>query len=283
MDDVARPRVAVVGHLEWIRFARVDRIPGPGEIAHATASWEEPGGGGAVAAVQMARLAGECTFFTAVGDDEVGRRAIRELEQRGLRVEAAVVPDTPTRAALTQIDPDGERTITTLGERLEPRAADQLPWNGLDRADAAFFTAGDVGALEAARRARVLVATSRARRVLVDGAVRLDALCGSANDPAEGSDDLHLEPRPALLVTTDGRRGGRWRSSDGAVGRYDAQAPPGPVVDTYGAGDSFMGAFTYALGSGMTTEQALVLAARCGAAVTAGRGPYERQLGREDL
>jgi ribokinase len=51
-------RVAVVGHVEWIWFGSVDRIPGPGEIAHATDDWEEPAGGGAVAAVQLAKLAG---------------------------------------------------------------------------------------------------------------------------------------------------------------------------------------------------------------------------------
>ena len=63
-------RVAVVGHVEWIEFARVERVPAPGEIVHASEAWEEPAGGGAVAAVQLARLAGECLFLTALGDDD---------------------------------------------------------------------------------------------------------------------------------------------------------------------------------------------------------------------
>ena len=41
---------AVVGHVEWIEFARVPRMPAPGEIVHVTESWQEAGGGGAVAA-----------------------------------------------------------------------------------------------------------------------------------------------------------------------------------------------------------------------------------------
>jgi hypothetical protein len=45
-------KVAVVGHVEWIEFARVERVPAPGEVAHALEGWEEPGGGGAVAAVR---------------------------------------------------------------------------------------------------------------------------------------------------------------------------------------------------------------------------------------
>jgi ribokinase len=71
-------RVAVVGHVEWIEFGRVDRVPGPGDIAHATHAREEPGGAGAVAAVQLAKLAGSCTLFTALGDDDIGERADRK-------------------------------------------------------------------------------------------------------------------------------------------------------------------------------------------------------------
>ena len=48
-------RVAVIGHIEWCEFVRVGRMPLAGEIAEASAYTEEPAGGGAVAAVQMAR------------------------------------------------------------------------------------------------------------------------------------------------------------------------------------------------------------------------------------
>ena len=41
-----------------------------GEVVHATDPFEEPAGGGGVAAVQLARLAGQATLFTALGDDE---------------------------------------------------------------------------------------------------------------------------------------------------------------------------------------------------------------------
>src|SRR5919198_5746783 len=67
------PRVAVVGHVEWIEFARVERLPKPGEIIHAQEWWEDVGGGGSVAAVQLAKLAGGADFFTALGDDERAR------------------------------------------------------------------------------------------------------------------------------------------------------------------------------------------------------------------
>ena len=57
----------------------------------------------------------------------------------------------------------------------------------------------------------------------------------------------------------------------------------GLAGDAYGAGDSFAGGLTYALGAGWDLEPALALAARCGAACAAGRGPYTGQLGAADL
>jgi ribokinase len=270
-------RTAVVGHTEWVEFGRVERIPGPGDIAHATHAWEEPAGGGAVAAVQLARLSGSCTFYTALGDDERGVWSRRELERLGVRVEAAVRAE-PTRRAVTLIDADGERTISTLGRRLEPSAADRLPWNELEEVDGAYVTAGNPGALREARRARVLVATARAMPLLAEADVHLDAVVGSGRDPAEGFRPEALTHPPHLLVRTEGDRGGWYETSDGRSGRYEAAEPPGPVVDTYGAGDSFAAALTYGLAAGYELERALTLAARCGAWCVAGRGPYGRPL-----
>jgi ribokinase len=275
-------RTAVVGHTEWIEFGHVERVPAAGDIVHATDAWEEPGGGGAVAAVQLARLAGSCTFYTAFGDDERGERSLRRLEGLGVRVEAAIRSE-PTRRAVVFVDANGERTITTLGDRLAPDARDHLPWSELDGVDAAYVTAGDAEALREARRARVLVATSRIADLLAEVDPRLDAVVGSAVDPAEAFDADALNQAPDLVVRTESLRGGRYEKNDGRSGMYDPAASPGPVVDTYGAGDSFAAGLTFALGAGMKTEEALALAARCGAWCAAGKGPYGNQLTATDL
>jgi ribokinase len=269
-------RVAVVGHVEWCTFAPVDHVPEPGEIVEAPEALEMAAGGGAVAAVQMARLAGECALFTALGDDEWGRRVAPDLEARGVRVKAVTRP-APQRRAFVHLAEDGERTITTMGERPEPRGGDPLPWNSLDGFDAVYFTAGDDEALGAARAARVLVATIRARGALHEAGVRLDALAASARDAGERFEPGDVEPPPEVVVRTEGTAGGTFEHADGSAGRWEAAEPPGPVVDTYGAGDSFAGALTYGLGRGLGIEAALELAARLGAASVTGRGPYEGQ------
>ncbi|MGH2743247.1 MAG: PfkB family carbohydrate kinase [Thermoleophilaceae bacterium] len=269
-------RAAVVGHVEWIEFGRVDHVPAPGEIVHVTESWEVPGGGGAVAAVQLCRLAGAATLYTALGDDELGHRSKRELERLGLRVEADFRPE-PQRRAFVHVDRAGERTITVIGERLGPVGDDPLPWLELAEVDAVYFTAGDAGAVREARRARTVVATARGLEVLSMAGVQLDALVASSRDRGERYDPGDLDPPPRHVVRTSGAAGGEYESGRGERGRWEASAPPGPVSDFYGCGDSFAAGLTYGLGAGMPIGEAVTIGARCGAACAIGRGPYEGQ------
>jgi ribokinase len=270
-------RVAVVGHVEWIELALVDRVPAAGEIVHARRAWEEPAGGGAVAAVQLARLAGECLFITALGDDEPGRRAKRDLERLGVRVEAAWRPE-PQRRAFVHVDARTERTITVIGERMGPVAADDLPWAELQDADGVYFTAGDAEAVRRARSADTLVATARAMAALSEAHVELDLLVASSKDAGERYRPGDIEPRPHLVARTNAAAGGSLETADGDVLRWEAAPLTGPVVDTYGAGDCFAAGVTYGLADGRAPAEALALGARCGAACVTGRGPYEGQL-----
>lgn len=273
-------RVAVIGHVEWIQFVRVDHVPAAGEILHPIEAWEEPGGGGAVAAVQLAKLAGAATFYTALGDDDLGHRSKRELEDLGVRVEAVFRAGVPQRRGFVFIDRAGERTITTIGARLGPAAQDELPWDELAATDAVYVTAGDSAALWAARRARVLVVTARELRTLRGTGIAVDALVGSARDPSERYELGSLDPPPALVVRTRGARGGSFERSDGRSTDFPPAPVPGPVSDAYGCGDSFAGGLTWALGAGRPPDEAVAFAAACGAACLTGRGPYQGQLTR---
>jgi ribokinase len=270
-------RVAVVGHLEWCEFAEVPHVPTPGQIVHAASTFQQPAGGGAVAAVQLRKLAGSATLFTAFGDDETGHRAHAELAELGVQLEGGFRPE-PQRRAFVHLDSAGERTITVLGPRLGPRGADPLAWDTLDDTDAVYMTAGDVEAVRHARRARVLVATPRGLDTLADAHVELDALVSSGRDPGELYRRGDLDPVPRVVVRTLGATGGEWETDSGERGKWAPAALPGPVRDAYGAGDSFAAGLTYGLGAGWEIKRAVELAARCGAACLTGRGPYEAQL-----
>jgi ribokinase len=266
-------RLAVVGHVEWVWFAVVERLPSAGEIMHAAESFEEAAGGGGVAAVQLVRMGAEVDFFTALGDDERGRDAERELIAHGVRLHAARRPP-PQRRAFTFLDATAERTIVVVGERHVPSGDDALPWDLLDSADGVYFTGGDTTALAAARRARVLVATPRARGPLAEGGVRLDALVLSGSDPDEAYVAGDVVPEPDLVVATLGERGGRWTAADGQTGNWVAAPLPGPPVDTYGCGDTFAAALTLSLARGNGRAGGLDFAARAAATCVTGRGPF---------
>src|SRR5262249_30749604 len=263
-------RVAVVGHTEWIEFLHIPRVPRAGDMRQASRAWEEPGGGGGVAAQQLARLAGACDFFTALGDDEIGRRTQEELERRDVRVYAARRP-APHRRAVTFTDDNGERTITLFTPKLTPRGDDRLPWDELDGVDAVYFTGREAGALREARRAPVLVATARELPTMGEAGVRVDAMVSGASAPWERYEPL--DPAPRLVVATRGTSGGDWRAA-GEGGTYGAVPPPGPVVDTYGAGDCFAAGLTFALGRGDPPAAALAFAAHCGAYAVTGAGVH---------
>ncbi|HZT53538.1 MAG TPA: PfkB family carbohydrate kinase, partial [Gaiellaceae bacterium] len=251
----------------------------PGEIVHALETWEEPAGGGAVAAVQLANLAGSCLLFTVLADDELGRRARAELEARSVRVHAGAARGTQRRA-FVHVDEGGERTITVLGDKLRPSGEDgSLPWEELARCDAVYFVSGDVAALRAARRSRVLVATSRELATLRRSGVPVDVLVGSGADAGEHFEPGELDPPPQIVVTTAGGLGGWIRPG----GPFRAAPLPGPVSDAYGCGDCFAAGLTYGLAHGRAVDEAVALGARCGATVLTGRGAYGRQLTAAEL
>jgi ribokinase len=254
-------RLGVIGHVEWTIHTDAPFIPRAGEIVHLKNPLEQPAGGGAVTAAALARKGAEVSFFTALGQDAVTRPA---LEALGVRVLAAARPIPQTRA-LVMRDPGRERTIAVVGENLHPTADDPLPWEELGSLDGVYFTGMDPRTLQLARAAPVVVVTARRFESLVASGVRADALVGSARDRGEQYDITRLRERPTHVIVTDGMNGGTG---------YEAVEPPGPVVDTYGAGDTFVAGVVFGLAGGRPIGEAAALGARWAAETVTWRGAY---------
>jgi ribokinase len=263
------PRVAVVGHVEWVTHVRGD-VPATGQIAHLADPLDEPAGGGAVTAAAAARLGAQCLFFTALGADALGDESQARLEALGVRVLAAR-RDAPQTRAVSVTGASGERTILVTGGRLSPTVDDPLPWEELAGCEAAFFTGDDPRTLIAARAARHLVVTARRLRSLVESGVAADVVVASARDADERVEPGRLPVPPRAYVFTEGAAGGRIVVA-GRERRFVAPPLSGPLVDTYGAGDSFAAGLTVGLARGLALDDAVALGARCGAAATAARG-----------
>jgi ribokinase len=251
-----------VGHVEWVQFLRVDRLPSAGEIQQAERESTHAGGGAVVSAAVLGEHGADVDFYGAVGSDALGEAAVRELTERGLSVHAARRPG-PTREVLTLLDRQGERTILPIGERLQPEGADPLEWGRVSSADAVYVTATDQAGLEHARAAPVLVVTPRLRERLGRPEVYIDALVFSASDEVEVAWARRLESATRLMVATEGPAGGRWWGE--SEGRWPAAAVPGPTRDSYGCGDAFAAGVTYGLASGGSIATACDVGARWGA------------------
>jgi len=197
--------------VEWVELVRVPTVPPPGEIVQGERLLDEPAGGGSVIARQIACLAGRCEFFTALGDDELGRRAERRLAEVGIDVHAQRFGET--RRAWVHVDDAGERTITLLSPKLLPYG--QLP---LDGYDAVFFVSGDAEALRSARAAAFVAATARELPTLHEASVPLDLIVGSARDPGERYDG---SVAARTVVITEGANGGTANGVRYAPARQD--------------------------------------------------------------
>jgi ribokinase len=272
------PRIAVVGHVEFVTFAEADRPIVGGDILHLVEPFSVPAGGGAVSAVVLARNGAEVLFLTALGDDHVGDESLRLLRGAGIDVRAARRP-RPHTTALTVIDPARERTIFVVGPNVHPTIDDPLGWDDLEDVDAVYFTGDDPRTVVACRAAPVVVSTARRLAAVVASGVQVDAIAGSANDPEERFDVADLPVPPRAVVRTDGRAGGTWETADGQRGAWASVEPPGPVADAYGAGDSFVAGLTYGLGVGQELADAVRTGARWGAEAVTRRGPYDGPLG----
>ncbi|MGI9116349.1 MAG: PfkB family carbohydrate kinase [Gaiellales bacterium] len=270
--SAARPRIGVVGHVEWVLFGSAPTPPSAGEIVHLSDPFEEPAGGGAVVAIALARAGADVLFYTALAGDTEGAATRARMAEEGVELRVGVRGGRQARA-MTILDEGGDRTIIVSQPNAYPRADDDLGWSDIEACAAVYATCGEPSALVEARRAPILVCSARQMAALLESGVRADVVIGSLSDRGEQIDFRILGVNANAIVLTDGERGGRWMSRDDS-GLWDRQPLPGEKADTYGAGDTFAAGLTHALGCGLEMHDAVEIAARWGAAAVCNRGPY---------
>ena len=262
---------AVVGHIEWINFLKVDQLPKPGVITHSEKSLEFPAGGGSIIAKILSELTlNQIHFFTALGNDDYGNRCFKILSSMGIKLHVAW-RDKPTRRGFSMIDSQGERAITVIGERLAPNYKDNLDWNILKKMDGIFITASDSAIFKMARSASILCATPRVGLKTINNAnVLLDVLIGSNLDPDEVFSFSELTVKPKYTIKTEGENGGIIFPG----GRYKALKNNELKIDSYGCGDSFAAGILYGMASKWDIEKSLNLAKVLGRDASQFFGPY---------
>ena len=168
-------------------------------------------------------------LITALGDDDCGRRSLTRLREFAVNVRAKLV-----RCADASRGDARGRSAASARSQLSASACSRaearmsLSGSRLTGLDAVYFTAGDEAALRTARAAsRVLVASPRARpRARARRADRRARAERRRRDRAPARWSAAAR-EAAIVVLTEGERGGSYRTSSGEHGRFEAATPTG--------------------------------------------------------
>jgi sugar/nucleoside kinase (ribokinase family) len=102
-------RAVVCGGIAWNRMIHLDRFPDPVPATiFPTRTIDAVGSSGAGKAMNFASLGWDVTFWTPVGDDEAGDRAVAEVEAMGVEVVRFTDP-AGTAEHVNLMDATGER------------------------------------------------------------------------------------------------------------------------------------------------------------------------------
>jgi ribokinase len=263
--------VVVVGSLNMDLVGRAPRIPAPGETVLGDSLQRFHGGKGGNQAVAAARLGAAVRFFGAVGDDESGRELLQSLTSE--HIDSGGVQRVPgaSGCALITVSAAGENAITVLpgaNRQVAGPAAQALQGAALLVLQLEIPLAVNQAWARAARAQGLPVLLNAApmdpaaRALLADVSLlvvnegELAALVG-AEGVLEGQLLRAAKLGPTQVVVTLGAQGSiAW--SQGQIHRVAGRRVQ--VVDTTGAGDTFVGALAAALAAGQSLQQALLWA-----------------------
>jgi len=287
-----RPSIVVVGSVNIDLMLSVPALPRPGETVMGSGFVTAPGGKGANQAVAASRLDGNVSFIGSIGVDAFGAQARASLVASGVQLEHLhEVRGSATGVAMVLSDAAGENCIA-----LDAGANAQLSASHVDAAEAVIAQArllicqletplGTVlRALGLAKRHGVATLLNPApAQALPDSAFKgLTFLVPNAPEAslltgvdvvdvasAEQAARVLLAKGVGTVLLTLGAAGVLLACAD-EVAHFPA--PEVIAVDTTGAGDTFVGAFSAAWSRGEPVRAAIAFAQRAAAFSVQQRG-----------
>jgi fructokinase len=246
---VSAPRALVIGE------ALIDIVERDGRILG-----EHVGGSPLNVAIGLGRLGRDVDFLTHIGDDERGRRILDYLEASHVHLVPGSTGAARTPTASARIDETGAATYTfDLEWQLSGTAEVAPPLVAHTGSIAGFLDPGCLATaalLDAYHLAATITYDPNVRPDLIadreQAIARIDRLVEKADlvkasdedlrwiDPSRSSEDLATAWQslgPSIVAVTMGEKGSFAACAAGVV---RVPARPVEVVDTVGAGDSFM-------------------------------------------
>jgi ribokinase len=252
------PEVVVVGSINADLVIGLPVLPGRGETVSGNTPVWLPGGKGANQALAAARMGARVRLIGAVGPDEAGAIALTNLREAGVELELTPT-HLPTSIAVVLVETTGENQIVVADGA---NSAVQVESSLVETAAAVIcqLEIADYAILAAANACTGLFVLNAApaREVWSNILDRVDVLIVNEHEfEALG------KPTRGVVVVTSGAAGAS-AYQDGQL-IATAVPPAVSVVDTVGAGDTFVGAFVTSLVSGQDLATSLRRAVFAGA------------------
>jgi ribokinase len=289
--------VVVVGSVNADLVVSVRRLPRAGETVGGGTFARHGGGKGANQAVAAARVGARVSLVGAVGADDFGDEALRELAAEGIDVSAvARLDDVPTGVAAIVVDERGENLIAVAsganaaltGAGVAALLPGLLTGSGVLLLSHEVPEAAVRSSADAARAAgwRVILNPAPARPLLDD---LVDILLTPNADEARaltGEDDVEAAARAlqartnAPVLVTVGAHGALLLDRGTPA---HLPAPPVDAVDTTGAGDAVNSALAARLAANEPLHDAVRFALAAASLSTRAAGAREGMPRRDDV
>jgi len=269
------PVIAVVGSSSMDLTCYADVLPQAGQTLYGNLFTTGFGGKGANQAV-MASLAGANVYMVGcIGNDLFGKSLQENFKNQSINSEYVKISDLPTGVAHIWVDSKGQNRILIVpganhdfdenhaaqAIRLIPDLAIVIGQCEVPQAvtAAAFSVAKERGALTILNPAPFQDLSPDLLSVtdwLIPNEIEFEEFVGSAPT----SQSLKQFRKGKESIVTLGDQGAVLISSEGEL--TDISTNKVQAIDTTGAGDCFIGSFSYALGSGSTPQEAAQFACR---------------------
>jgi sugar/nucleoside kinase (ribokinase family) len=278
-------RVVGIGQASVDHLAVVDRYPDP-ESKTELSGFSMQGGGTVANALATLAIFGVPTCFLGkVSDDDFGRFALRGLQD--VKVDVSRVIEQPGRLspfAFTLVERETRRrTVFFTGGNVDPIVSAELDLGVLSGTELllleGFHVEAEIRAAEEARRLgiRVVLDVATLREGMGELVALSDVLLASERYASEVAPRGEVEDSlielsrmgPRVVVVTMGEEGSIGLEGDKLVHQPPFQVE---VIDTTGAGDVYLGGYSYGLLQGWPLE-------RCMQVASAAAGLSCRELG----